>query len=148
MDFKKYLVVKDYDDKYHIWTREEYDKYTRGCGEVGAGSAYKVVIHFEGDESLLSQPEKGELWKEFLAEAAKRLYAINAETISEHTAIVQLSEKYALTRKEEVPEAVRFAEWCVEFYGWSDTDELWVGNVGEKYSSAELYELFVKTGQR
>ncbi len=109
---------------------------------------YRVVIHFEGDESLLSQPEKGELWKEFLAEAAKRLYAINAETISEHTAIVQLSEKYALTRKEEVPEAVEFAEWCVEFYGWSDTDELWVGNVGEKYSSAELYELFVKTGQR
>lgn len=49
-----------------------------------------------------------------------------------------------VTRKQEVPEAVSFAEWCVEFYGWSDTDELWVDNQGEKYTTAELYELYKK----
>lgn len=88
--------------------------------------------------------EQTEPLKAFLNDAEKLLYAINAETISESSAIELLRKKYSLTRKQEVPEAVQFAEWCVEFYGWSDIDELWVDNSGEKYSSMELYEIFKK----
>lgn len=50
--------------------------------------------------------------------------------------------KKSITRKQEVQEAVSFAEWCVEFYGWSDTDELWVDNQEKKYTTAELFQLF------
>lgn len=93
--------------------------------------------------------EQTELWKEFLSEAAKRFNALEVKTISIDTAIFQLSEKYVLTRKEEVPEAVRFAEWCVEnlqpIFDDKHKFKFWIKNSGiheKDISTAEAYKEF------
>ncbi len=55
---KNILVVCEDDDNYQIWPRYKYKKYIRGCVKIGGGSAYRIVTHFNGNESLLTdQPE-------------------------------------------------------------------------------------------
>lgn len=55
MQLKNYLIVQDYDKAFHVWTKKEYENYIAGCVEVGAGSAYKLVTHFDGTEDLLNE---------------------------------------------------------------------------------------------
>lgn len=91
--------------------------------------------------------EQTELWKELLNEAGNRLYAIDAETISEETAIAQLAEKYSITRKQEVPEAVEFAEWIAQKHYYRDVHKEWYGcergmTVLIAKTTAELFQLF------
>ena len=50
-----YLVVQGYEDKYEVWPRSAYEKYIRDAVRYGAGSAYKIVIGFTGDEDFLKQ---------------------------------------------------------------------------------------------
>src|SRR4029079_7642425 len=57
MNFKKYLVVMGPEGEFEIWTSVLYNKYINDAVSVGAGSAYKVITHFDGNESLLSQEQ-------------------------------------------------------------------------------------------
>ena len=50
-ELKNILVVCDHDENYQIWSKYKYEKYIRGCVEVGGGSAYRIVTHFNGNES-------------------------------------------------------------------------------------------------
>lgn len=52
-NLKEYVVVKTPDDKFEIWSKKQYDEYIAGCVESGAGSAYRIVTHFNEDENLL-----------------------------------------------------------------------------------------------
>lgn len=62
-ELKNFLVVKDRNNEYNIWTRPEYEAYIRQCGEAGAGSAFKLVIDFKGDEDLLKDEKRiGPVW--------------------------------------------------------------------------------------
>lgn len=49
----KFYVVKDSEGNYHVWGKTEYEKYINHAVRVGAGSAFKLVIGFNGDESYL-----------------------------------------------------------------------------------------------
>lgn len=85
--------------------------------------------------------EQTELWKELLNEAGKRLYAIDAEIISEETAIAQLAEKYSITRRQEVPEAVEFAEWLIKNSDDRTDNDRYAAD-GSVKSIPELYQQF------
>lgn len=52
-ELKKYLVVRDSEGKFEIWTKQQYEKYINGCVEFGAGSAFGIVHSFDGDEDYL-----------------------------------------------------------------------------------------------
>lgn len=54
IELKDFLVMRDHNNDFHIWTRNEYEKYIRGCFSVGGGSAYRIVTHFDFDDNLLS----------------------------------------------------------------------------------------------
>lgn len=53
MNLKQQLVVKTPTDEFEIWSKKQYDEYIAGCVEYGAGSAYRIVTHFNEDENLL-----------------------------------------------------------------------------------------------
>lgn len=55
MDFKNFLVVRDYNNNYEIWTKKQYETYVNDSVEVGACSAYKIITQFDGSESLLDE---------------------------------------------------------------------------------------------
>lgn len=53
-EIKKFMVVKDHNDYLHIWTKREYERYIEGAVEVGAGSAVRIIVSFNGTEDYLS----------------------------------------------------------------------------------------------
>lgn len=53
----KFYVVEDYDHKFHVWSKFEYERYVNQAVGHGAGSAYKLIIGFNGNENYLF-PEK------------------------------------------------------------------------------------------
>lgn len=55
MQLKFYLVLKGPDDELVIWKRPEYENYIKGAVGVGAGSAYKLITHFDPGESLINE---------------------------------------------------------------------------------------------
>lgn len=67
MQLKNFLIVQDEAKKFHVWSRLEYGDYMAGCVECGAGSAYKLVTHFDGTESLLSPTPALEGEKEWVS---------------------------------------------------------------------------------
>lgn len=100
--------------------------------------------------------EQTELWKE--VEQVKTFYqskithALNmggmglVENLKEqmHNAI---AEKYSITSKQEVPEAVEFAEWIAQKHYYKDVHKEWYGcergmTVLIAKTTAELFQLF------
>lgn len=66
---------------------------------------------------------------------------------TEGPAIPLLDEKYSITRKQEVPEAVSFAEWIAQKHYYKDVHKEWYGcergmTVLIAKTTAELFELF------
>lgn len=53
MELKFYLVLQGPDEEIVIWKRSEYENYIKGAVGVGAGSAYRVITHFDPGESLI-----------------------------------------------------------------------------------------------
>lgn len=48
-----FYVMRDYDGKFHVWSKKEYETYIIWAVMVGGGSAFKIVTGFNADENYL-----------------------------------------------------------------------------------------------
>lgn len=88
-----FYVMKDYDGKFQVWTKKEYEEYIIGAVIVGGGSAFKIIMGFNGDENYLfpSHPspkkEEGGLWvsvEDRLPEEGKRILIYYKNSYGKH----------------------------------------------------------------
>jgi hypothetical protein len=71
MQLKFYLVLQGPDDEIVLWKRPEYENYIKGAVGVGAGSAYRIITHFDPGESLIGEHVTFPAPADIVAEAAK-----------------------------------------------------------------------------
>jgi len=51
---KNHLVVKDYAGYFYVWSKQKYERYIAGAISKGGGSAYKIILTFDGTEDFLN----------------------------------------------------------------------------------------------
>jgi hypothetical protein len=146
MKLKFYLVLQGPDDEIVLWKRPEYENYIKGAAGVGAGSAYRVITHFDPGESLIGNrltfPDTPTHDLTDIEREAAELYPKPAST-GDYVMDLREEAKVKGQRAAHISCAKQFLDKVkgleVERDKWKKLAHDYVGRIQELEQYAELY---------